>query len=168
MKLAEAHAAELGKLCEDLDLETRSYTKYHQTVRHRLRQLHEIVVSSFGVVKAQCLPFCGKGVEVEEMLNWVAKEVKAALDMVWLLNDNFIILGIEGVLNMLNGKGCQELTQLRDLATSRDITILEDLPDDVHRLVGQIVRKWWKQQGLPEDLCRLEVARAATVSDCGN
>jgi hypothetical protein len=30
------------------------------------------------------------------------------------------------------------------------------------------VRKWWKQQGLPEDLCRLEVARAATVSDCGN
>jgi hypothetical protein len=105
---------------------------------------------------------------VEEMLNWVAKEVKAALDMVWLLNDNFIILGIEGVLNMLNGKGCQELTQLRDLATSRDITILEDLPDDVHRLVGQIVRKWWKQQGLPEDLCRLEVARAATVSDCGN
>jgi hypothetical protein len=50
MKLAEAHAAELGKLCEDLDLETRSYTKYHQTVRHGLRQLHEIVVSSFGVV----------------------------------------------------------------------------------------------------------------------
>jgi hypothetical protein len=76
---------------------------------------------------------------VEEMLNWVAKEVKAALDTVWLLNDNFIILGIEGVLNMLNGKGCRELTQLRDLATSRDITILEDLPDDVHRLAGQIV-----------------------------
>jgi hypothetical protein len=28
-KLAEAHAAELAKLCEDLDLETRSYAEYH-------------------------------------------------------------------------------------------------------------------------------------------
>jgi hypothetical protein len=28
---------------------------------------------------------------------------------VWQLNDNFIILSVEGVLNMLNGEGCQEL-----------------------------------------------------------
>jgi CRISPR/Cas system CMR-associated protein Cmr5 small subunit len=51
-KLAEAHAAEVTKLRADLDLETWSYTKYHQTVRRCLRDLHEAVSSSFEEVKA--------------------------------------------------------------------------------------------------------------------
>jgi hypothetical protein len=33
---------------------------------------------------------------------------------------------------MLKGKGCQELSQLRDLAASHDATVLEDVPVDVH------------------------------------
>jgi hypothetical protein len=82
------------------------------------------------------------------------------------LNDNFTILGIEGVLSMLNGEGCQELGWLRDLAGSRDAAVLEDVPDDVHKLAGQIVRKWWKPHGLPEALPRLEDSRAKTISDC--
>jgi hypothetical protein len=47
-----------------------------------------------------------------------------------------------------------------DLATSHDAIVLEDVPDDVHRLAGQIVQKWWKPHGLPEALHRLETARA--------
>jgi hypothetical protein len=34
------------------------------------------------------------------------------LNTVWQLNDNFVILAIEGVLNMLNDEGCQELGRL--------------------------------------------------------
>jgi hypothetical protein len=56
------------------------------------------------------LPFPGKGVKLEEMIGWVAEEVKVVSDMVWRLADNFTVLGIVGVLNMLNGEGCQELT----------------------------------------------------------
>jgi hypothetical protein len=37
---------------------------------------------------------CPSLAKVEEMLNWVAKEVKALLDMVWRPNDNFVVLGI--------------------------------------------------------------------------
>jgi hypothetical protein len=51
-KLVEAHATEITKLREDLDLETHSYTEYRQTVRRRLRDLHEAVASSFEEVKA--------------------------------------------------------------------------------------------------------------------
>jgi hypothetical protein len=69
---------------------------------------------------------------------------------------------------MLNGEGCQELTQLRDLPIFRATAILEDVPDDVHRLAGWIVRKWWKPHGLLDALHRLEEARAATVSDFSN
>jgi hypothetical protein len=108
-------------------------------MRRELRQLHETIVSSFGEVKAQCLPFPGKGAKVEEMLSWVAEEVKAVPDTVWQLNDNFTILGVEGVLNILSGKWCRELIRLRDLPTSRAATILEDVPDGVHRLAGRNV-----------------------------
>jgi hypothetical protein len=89
-------------------------------------------------------------------------------DIVWRLNDNFAVLGIEGVLSMLNDEGCQELGQLRDLAGSCDGAVLEDVLEDVHKMAGQIVRKWWKPHGLPETLCRLEAAHTATVSDSSN
>jgi hypothetical protein len=45
---------------------------------------------------------------------------------------------------MLNGEGCQELNQLCDLAASQDIAVLKDVPEDVYRLAGRIVQKWWK------------------------
>jgi predicted nucleic acid-binding Zn-ribbon protein len=104
-KLAKAHAAELAKLRGDLDLETHSYTEYHQTMRHRLHELHETIASSFDEVKVQCLPLPDKGVKVEEMIDWVVGEVKAVSNTVWRLNENFVVLGIEGILNMLNGEG---------------------------------------------------------------
>jgi hypothetical protein len=78
----EAHAVELTKLHIDLDLETHSYTEYRQNVRRQLHKLHEAVASSFDKVKAQCLPFPDKGVMVEEMIDWVVREVKAMLDTV--------------------------------------------------------------------------------------
>jgi hypothetical protein len=94
--------------------------------------------------------------------------VKAVPDIVWWLSDNFTVLGIEGVLNMLNSEGCQELYRLRDLAASCDAAVLEDVLEDMHRLAGQIVQRWWKPHGLPEALHRLEADHVATVSDSDN
>jgi hypothetical protein len=50
------------------------------------------------------LPFPDKGAKVEEMIDWVVREVKAMPDTVWRHNDNFTILCTKGVLNMLNVK----------------------------------------------------------------
>jgi hypothetical protein len=140
-KLAEAHAVEITKLREDLDLETHSDTEYRHTIRRWLHDLHEVVASSFEEVKAQCLPFPNQGTEVDEMIDWVVEEVKAVPDTVWRLNDNFTVLGIEGVLNMLNGEGCQELGWLHDLAGSSDTSVLEEVLEHVHKLVGQIKQR---------------------------
>jgi hypothetical protein len=168
VKLADAHAPEVAKLRGDLDLEMRNYTEYRQTVCRRLHELHETVALSFDEVQAQCLPLPDKGAKVEEMIDWVVGEVKAVLDTVWQLKDNFAVLGIEGVLNMMNGKGCQELGRLHDLATSRDAAMLEGVPEDVHKLAGRIMRRWWKPHGLPEALRWLEATHAVTVSHCDN
>jgi hypothetical protein len=165
-KLAEAHAIEVTKLHADLDLETWSYTEYCQTIHRWLHDLHKAVTSSFEEVKAQCLPFPDKGTKVEEMIDWIVGEVKAVLDIVWRLNDNFTILGIEGVLSMLNGEGRQELGRLHDLVGSSDASVLEEVLEVVHKLVGQIMRRWWKPHGLPEALCKLKEAHTKTVSDC--
>jgi hypothetical protein len=66
-----------------LDLETHSYTEYRQNVRRRLHELQETVASSFDEVKAQCLPFPDKGAKIEEMVDWVAGEVKTVPDTIW-------------------------------------------------------------------------------------
>jgi hypothetical protein len=107
-----------------LNEETQNYTDYCLNVRCRLYKLHEAVASSFEEVKARCLPVLARGVKVEEMIDWVAREVRTVPIIVWQLNDNFVFLTIEGVLNMLNNEGCQELSRLRELATSQDASIL--------------------------------------------
>jgi hypothetical protein len=87
------------------------------------------------------------------------------LDTVLQLNDKFAILAIEGVLSMLNSKGGQEVGLLGRLAASSDATVLQDVLEDVGKLAGWIVQRWWKMNGLSEALRRLEAANATTV--CG-
>jgi hypothetical protein len=146
----------------------RSYIEYCQTVHRRLHQLHETVASSFDEAQTQYLPFPDKGAKVEEMIDLVVGEVMAVPDTVWRLNDNFAIMGIEGVLNMLNGEGSQELSRLHDLAASHDAAVLEDVPKDMHKLAGRIMWRWWKPHGLAKALHRLEAAHTVTVSYSDN
>jgi hypothetical protein len=100
------------------------------------------------------------------MIDWVVGEVKAVPDTIRQLNDNFTILDIKGILNMLSDKGYQELGRLCDLAISYDAAVLEDVPKDVHKLAGQIMHRWWKPHGLPEALRRLEAVHITIVSHC--
>jgi hypothetical protein len=83
-----------------------------------------MVASSFAEVIAQCWPFPAKGVKVEEMIDLVDEEVQTVPNTIWQLNDIFGVLAIEGVLSMLNNVGCQELSNLREIAASSDVSIL--------------------------------------------
>jgi hypothetical protein len=82
---------------------------------------------------------------------------KALGRMTRIFINNFIILAIKVVLNMLNVTGCQELSHLCGLAPS-DASIMQNVPTDVQRLAGRLVQKWWKIQGLPVALRRLDIA----------
>jgi hypothetical protein len=103
--------------------------------------------------------------KVEEMIEWVVKEVKMVPDTIWQLNDNFTILAIEGVSNMLNNEGCQELGHLHELAAFSDAAVLQDVSENVLKLPGRLVRKWWKPNGLCKALHHLEVANTTTIID---
>jgi hypothetical protein len=119
-----------------LDKETQEYTDYCLNMWHCLHDLRGVVASTFGEVKAWCLPFLDLNAKVEKLIDRVVGEVKIALDIVWQLNDNFVILSIEGVMNMLNGTGCPELSHLRGLAASSNASIVENVPNDVRKLAG--------------------------------
>jgi uncharacterized coiled-coil protein SlyX len=164
-EIVEAHAAELAEVKDELVKETRGYTDYRINVQHLLRILHEMLAASFGEVKAWCLPFPARNALVEELIDWIAEEMKAVAGTVWQLNDNFIMLAIEGVLNMLHGADCQVLLKLRELATSSDVSVIEDVPVEVWKLVGCLVRRWWNGHGLPEALRWLEASNAESVSN---
>jgi hypothetical protein len=109
-ELAKARATKLVRVKEELDKETQDYTDYRLNMWHRLRDLHGVVASSFGEVKPWCLPFPIQNAKVEELIDWVGEELKVMSDTMWQLNDNFVVLPIEGVLNMLLGAGCQDLS----------------------------------------------------------
>jgi predicted nuclease with TOPRIM domain len=82
-ELAEAHLEKLAKVKEELDQETQGYTNYHLNVRGCLRQLHEVVASTFSELWAQCLPFLAWNLKVEELINWVVGEVKTVPTTMW-------------------------------------------------------------------------------------
>jgi hypothetical protein len=73
------------------------------------------------------------------LIDWVAGEVKTVPDTVWQLKDNFVVLAIEGILNMLSTEGCQELSHLRGLSASNDASAVQNVHDDLRRLVGRLV-----------------------------
>jgi hypothetical protein len=110
------------------------------------------------------LTFPVRNAKVEELIDWVVGKVRSVSDTVWQQNDNFVVLAIEGVLNMLNDAGCQELSQLHRLATSNDASVIENIPSAVRKLVRRLVRRWWKNHGLPVALHQLEASLIETVS----
>jgi hypothetical protein len=123
-ELMEAHAVELAEVKEYLEREMQDCKDYHLNIQRHLRGLHEVVASSLGEVKARSLPFLAQNVKVEELIDWVSGVVKAVPDTMLQVNVNFVVLAIEGVLNMLNGAGCQELSHLCGLAPSSDASII--------------------------------------------
>jgi hypothetical protein len=85
------------------------------------------------------LPIPTQNVKVEQLIDWVAWEVKTVPATVWQLNDNFVILALEGILDMLNNAGCKELSHLHGFAASNNASVIQDIPNDVRKLAGRLV-----------------------------
>jgi hypothetical protein len=60
--------------------------------------------------------------------------------VVWQLNDNFVVLAIEGLLNMLHSSGYQELSTPLDLAASSDASVIKYVHGQLQKIVRCLVR----------------------------
>jgi hypothetical protein len=85
-------------------------------------------------------------------------------DTVWRLNDNFVILGMEGVLNMLNDEGCRELTWLLPMMPSSWRMFLMMCIG----WQGKLCKSGGNHMVCLRLFTGLRQPARATVSDCGN
>jgi hypothetical protein len=101
--------------------------------------------ASLEEIGACCLPFPTENAPVEDCIG-LFEELKVVSGVVWQLNNSFVVFTIEGVLNMLHSFGCQELPTLRELAASSDASIIKDIPGEVQKTTGRLVRRATRRQ----------------------
>jgi hypothetical protein len=65
---------------------------------------------------------------------------------------------------MLHSSGCQELSVMCDLVASSDTSIIDNVPMKVQKIVGCLVRQWWKNHDLPKALLLLKGGNMEMVS----
>jgi hypothetical protein len=51
---------------------------------------------------------------------------------------------------MLYDSSCKHLEGLQSIMSGCDALILENLPPELSKLTGRIVKRWWTEHGLPE------------------
>jgi hypothetical protein len=135
-------AARVADIEKKMAKEVEDYKFYHLKFRRSLRALHEILVSSLGEIGARCLMFPPKSAPNEDFFSWFEDEVKSLSGVFRQLNDNFVVLAIEGVLNMLRSSGCRDLSALYQLVNSSDASVVEDVPAEVQKLADRLVSRW--------------------------
>jgi hypothetical protein len=56
---------------------------------------------------------------------------------------------------MLYDSSCDHVPELQMLMSSCNASLLDDLPPELMKLMGCLVRKWWAEHGLPEAVSHL-------------
>jgi hypothetical protein len=70
-------------------------------------------------------------------------------------NKNITCFVVADILRMLEDSGCGHVPKLQPLVVSSDASVLRDIPEDVQKVAGRLVRRWWTNHGLPECMHRL-------------
>jgi hypothetical protein len=137
-------------------------------VRHR-KKLHgfqinlEKVVNEFGV---KCLPYPGENNTIGEVVGLFDEENKALPTAIAKENKNSVYYCLVGILQMLYEIGCGHVEGLQAVMASCDASILEDLLDEIAKLTGRIVKKWWTEHGLPHVTDRFRITPVAVFLHC--
>jgi hypothetical protein len=142
-KAEQTHEAEV------VVLRTRfqDYRVHHCQKLHDLRFSLEKAVNEFG---ASCLPYPGKSSTIGEIVGWFDEEIKMLSATIVKANKIFVFYAIIGILQMMYDSGCEHLEWLQSVMAGCDASILEDLPPELAKLTGRIVKRWWTEHGLPE------------------
>jgi hypothetical protein len=122
------------------------YLVRHRKKLHKFRANLEAAVNEIGV---KCLTYPGKCSTIGEVIEWFDKEIQALSNAIVRANKNFLCYCIAGVLRMLYDNDCGHVEELQTIMNSCNASILHDIPDEIGKLSGCIVRKWWSTYGLP-------------------
>jgi hypothetical protein len=126
---------------------------FHDYCIHHRKKLREVQINlekEMNEIGGWCLPYPGKGSTIDEIVEWFDKEIWALLGAITKANQNFLCYCLVGVLRMLyENADCDHLDWLEAIMNSYDASLLNGRPDEIAKLLGCIVRKWWSSHGLP-------------------
>jgi hypothetical protein len=134
---------------------------YHHKKLHNFRFALEKAVNEFG---ASCLPYPGKGSTISEIIRWFDEEIKVLPTTFVKVNKIFVCYVIVCILWMLYDSDCEHMEGLQSIMASCDASILEDLPPELTKLMGRIVKKWWSEHGLPDGANHLRKEPKVSIS----
>jgi hypothetical protein len=132
------------------EAERKRFQDYHIHHCKKLRELWINLAKVVNVIGVQCLPHLGKGSTIGEIVEWFDKEIQALPSTITKVNMNFLCYCLAGVLRMLRkNANYDHLEGLEVIMNSCDAPLLNDIPDEIAKLSGHIVRRWWSLHGLP-------------------
>jgi hypothetical protein len=83
-------------------------------------------------------------------------EIQVLPDTFAEANKNITCFVVAAILRMLEDSGCGHVIELQPLAVLSDVAVLRDISEDVQKITGWLVRRWWTNHGLPECMRRLK------------
>jgi hypothetical protein len=73
-----------------------------------------------------------------------------------LQDKNITCFAMADILKMVEESGCGHVPELRSLAASSDASMPRDIPEDIGKIVIQLVRWWWTHHNLQYCIYRLK------------
>jgi hypothetical protein len=128
----------------------KRFQDYRIHHRKKLRELRINLEKVMNEIGGRCLPHPGKGCTIGEIVEWFDKEIWALPSVIMKVKKNFLCYCLARVLMMLyENTYCDHLDGLEAIMNSCDASLLNNIPDEIVKLSGRIVRKWWSSHGLP-------------------
>jgi hypothetical protein len=132
------------------EAEHKKFQDYHIHHHKKLRELRVHLEKAVNEIGMRCLPYPGKKGAISEIVEWFDKEIRALPGVIAKANKNFLCYCLVGVLKMLyENVNCAQLEGLEAIMNSCDAPILDDIPEEIAKLSGRIVKRWWTSHGLP-------------------
>jgi hypothetical protein len=133
------------------------FHKFHVYFCTRLRELRKELDKSLGELGRGCLNYPEKGGTIGGIINWFMGEIQALPDFFTEANKNISCFAMAGsILKMLEVSGCGHVSELWPMAVSSDASVLRDILEDIKKITGRLVRRWWTNHGLPECMRHLK------------
>jgi hypothetical protein len=102
-----------------------------------------------GELSKRCLEYPETSGAISGIIDWFKGEIQTLSGTFAEANKNITCFAVAGILKMLEETGCERVPELRRLAASSDASLLKEIPEDIRKIAGKLVRRWWTHHGLP-------------------
>jgi hypothetical protein len=122
----------------------------------RLHDLHRDLEKSLGELHRRCLEYPKTSGTISCIIDWFKGEIQALPNTFTEANKNITCFVVASILKMLEESSCGHVPELQILVASSDASMLSDIPEDIGKITGRLVRRWWTHHGLLYCMCRLK------------